>query len=160
MPPIDYLGNGTGPASLGSPGAGTAVAFPHETYVTPLLDLTKAQLGIELLPAKPGYFPILLQTTWSIEQVSGTQTVPASVQAGSDAAHSNFLFASSTTPSNANVNAANPPSIAAGPSNATFQNGLQTNAPIFLDITSPCQGTGGFQLKAKLFMLVGWLATG
>jgi hypothetical protein len=48
-----YLG--TGPQNLEGQGlvAASNVAYPVETYQTPLIDFTKIQLGIELVPARP-----------------------------------------------------------------------------------------------------------
>jgi len=72
--PNDFLGGGLGPIPLGSPGAGSLVAFPGETYVTPLFDLTQPLLGFELVPAKPGHIAFPNGTAvWVIEQVTGTQ---------------------------------------------------------------------------------------
>ena len=111
--------------------------------------------GIELVPAKPGYFPVFSSTKWVIQAVSGSQATPANVNAGSDGAHSNF-FASQASPSNANVNASVPTSIIGGPTAAANTVKRILNAPVIMDITSGAQGTG-LVLRASLLVWVIWL---
>lgn len=159
----DFLGGGAGPLPNGSPGGGGLVAFPFESFVTPILDLTKAQLGVEIVPAKPGHVAVILATSlWFIEQVAGTQTSPPTLQAGSDPAHTNSIPSSSTTPSNADVatSASILPALAVGPTSQSAAVGVRrfVNAPIILDVTAGAQGTGGFSLKARFQCRVIWMA--
>lgn len=161
---FDFLGVGAGPSALG-PGAGSAIAFPGEVYETGLLDLTVPNLGVEIVPAKPGYIPIGLSPVILVEQVAGTQTTPMSSQAGSDSAHTNFVVPGSVAPTNASINACvgNTPAVVGGLSvsgNAARAAQHFTNAPIILDITAGAQGTGGFILKARLVFTIFWTAVG
>ena len=153
----DNLGYGQGPASLGSPGSGAIISFPYEMYQSPQLDLTQINLGIELVPAKPGYIATRQGSLWVIELVQGVQTVPLQVQAGSNAAHTNF-FASSPVPSNVDVNGAVPPCFATSPVVTSAANTVQQfpNTPIIMDVTVGAQGTGGFALKGRLCSIVFW----
>ena len=155
----DVLGNGAGPS--GFPGGGGLVAYPDECFQTPQLDLTVPTLGIELVPAKPGYYPMFVNGRWLIESHAGTQTTPPTTQAGSDAGHVNFLANASTTPANADVNNANPPSISTS-INAGTVNTVQRipNATVFFDVVAGAQGTGGFALRGKFTCIVKWVATG
>jgi len=139
--------------------------LPCETYQTPLLDLTQATLGIELVPAKPGYIPIGLTSIWLIETSTGTQTTPPSIQAGNDSAHTNIMANTSTTPSNANAASCvgNTPALAGGPSTASAaQLAAQhnQNAAVVFDVTAGGQGTGGYTLKGKLVLVIMWQAVG
>lgn len=159
----DYLGNGIGPVQIGTAGSGTLVVFPGETYQTPLLDLTQITLGIELIPAKLGHIPRLsssVSSRWMVESFSGTQVTPATLQAGSDAAHSNFIAPVSTSPDNASVNAANPISFAQGPAEAAVTTQKIPGAPVIFDVVAPCVGTGLFSLKARFACFVTWVAVG
>lgn len=158
---------GVGPEPLEGPGAVAAslVAFQAETYQTPLIDISQPLSGMELIPARPGHFPVLLNAlygVWDIESVTGTQTSPVHLQAGNNAAHTN-MFASTTTPSNGDVNGANVPSLTF--LNATFNIAAPAtqipNATVFLDVTVPAAGTGGFKCMARLSVTVVWFcATG
>lgn len=158
----DYLGNGVGPMSFGPQAGGGLVAFPCEAFETALLDLTVPNLGIEIIPAKPGHFPVLLNPLWIIEQFAGTQTAPGACNAGSNPAHNNFLL-SFTQPSNANVNAitTTPCTLSAGtpvaPANSVTR---IPNAPVILDITQGSAGTGGFVLKGRFVLYVFWVPAG
>jgi hypothetical protein len=160
----DYLGQALGPMALGPfPTSGFQVMYPIEIYQTQILDLTKTASGIELVPAKPGHYPVIFSSTrFLVEAVNGTQTTPAQMQAGSDAAHTN-LFISSALPSNANVNAVSPsalPGLALGPALATDTIRRIPNATVLMDITAGAQGTGSFALRGKLSINVAWIAIG
>ena len=147
----DILGNGVGPS-------GTTASLPGESFQTDLLDLTQPLLGIEVVPAKPGYAPIIFSPEWVIESVSGTQTSPPVYNAGTNPAHTNYNLAANT-PTNAATNAAVPPCLAVGPS-STLPIQLTPNAPVIMDITAGAQGTGSFSLKARLLLTVAWIAVG
>lgn len=158
--PQDFLGPGAGPISTGTGGAGFG-AYAVEAFESPILDLTTTALGVELVPARPFYTPRLITASWLIEKVAGTQTSPPTVRAGNDAAHGNFIGQMSTTPSNANTNAAATPCVVTGPTAGTALGPTVqtiTNAPVLLDIVSGATGTGGFMLKARLVVLVLWFA--
>lgn len=154
---------GVGPQKLEGPDmlSGSIGAYAVEVFQTPLLDLTKTYQKIELVPARPGYFPINLTTgkaQWSIEKVSGTQTTPPTIRAGNDPAHTNFFTSTSTNPSNADVNGANPPSVANGP---FLPLGTEfSNATVYFDLTSPAVGTGGYSCMARLTCAVAWISVG
>jgi len=154
---MDFLGSGLGPSTLGSPGSGALVPLAFETYETQQLDLTVPNLGIELIPAKPGYVPVAYVGYWIIDGQSGTQTSAAVAQAGSDAGHSNFL-ASTATPSNAEVNGSNPPSLAISPNIPADTVKMFANSPVILDVTTAAQGTGSFSLLARLSISVFWIS--
>lgn len=159
----DYLGNGLGGIPLGSPNAATLSAFPAEEYQSPLLDFTVPNLGVEIVPAKPGYVAVRMVAGaigFVIEQVAGTQTTPMTMNAGSDPAHTNIYISSTVRPANADVNTAVPPSIAATPTPAATTVQLFPNAPIVLDITAGAQGTGGFTLKGRFLIRVQWIPVG
>lgn len=159
LSPGDFLGTGTGPVQLGVSGSAGLVSYPTEVFVTPTLDLTIPNLGIEIIPAKPGHIPVVYLSRWIIYSVAGTQTTPATHRAGSNAAHTNIFASSTTTPSNANVNGAVPISFAAGPSLVQPSN-IQPNLPVILDVTAGAVGTGGFALRARLGVFVVWIAQG
>jgi hypothetical protein len=153
---------GLGPQALtGSPSnSGSAGAFPFENYQTPLLDLTIGQqLGIEIFPARPGYIVQVVNRSWLVESLSGTQTVPPSLQIGSNAAHNN-IQALNSSPTNANVNGFTTPFYTSG--GGIIPTGLQqiANATAFLDIITGASGTGGFALKARYVLSVFWVAVG
>lgn len=155
----DFLGNGLGPVPGSNPGGGL-VAYPNETFETPILDLTVPQLGIELVPAKPGHIAFSILAATIIESVTGTQVTPATWRAGSDAARVNQSPLVST-PSNANVNAANPPCVG-GLGGNIFTSPQQqfANTPVLLDVVSGASGTGGFSLRGRFSMSITWLAVG
>ena len=153
---FDFQDSGAGPIAQGATGR---ITYPNEAYVTPLLDLTVVTLGIEFIPARPGHIPQIGASNWIIELVSGTQTVPASFQAGSNAAHNN-IFTTAARPATADVNGANPPSLSTGGVIAATTNQLLPNLPVFLDVTAAAQGTGNFKLKARFVCRVSWLAVG
>jgi len=157
-----YLGQGQGPAPIGPGTTGALSAYPVEMYQSPLLDLTQTVSGIELIPARPGYIPIIELALWETEFTAGTQTSPPTVRAGNDAGHTNFINTSSTTPSNANVNAANVPCLITGPTGALSNQTAQQipNATVLLDVTAGAAGTGGFALRAKLVCMIFWVAVG
>lgn len=136
------------------------VAYVVETFETQKIDLTQSASNIELIPARPGYFPVAASVQWLIESQAGTQTTPPTTNAGSDAAHTNFFPSSATTPSNASVNAAAPPSFANAPAQAADTVQRIANATVFLDITAGAQGTGGFALTGKLVVTVFWISVG
>ena len=155
------IGNlpGVGPESLeGNPTSGYRVAYPFEVFSTPLLDITQPLSAMELIPARLGHVPIAATGTWSIESVVGVQTVPAQVQAGNDASHTN-IFASTASPSNATVNTTTPPSISNG-INKPLRTQIFPNSTVFFDITAGAQGTGGFKCMAKLVVAVLWASIG
>jgi hypothetical protein len=158
--PSDFIGSGAGPIPLGSPGSGSLAAYPVETFISPPIDLTLVTLGIELVPAKPFYFPWLVNANWLIESFTGTQTSPPTFNAGSDLAHLNFISSTSASPSNANTNASSPPAAVAGPPMVFPATPLRSiaNATVFLDIASGAVGTGSFSLKARLVVDVAWQA--
>jgi hypothetical protein len=152
----DIMGNGLGPT-------GSFITLSAESFVTDLIDLTTTPIGIETIPARPGHIPIIIIATWIIELVAGTQVTAATMQSGSNAAHNNFT-ASGQGPTNADVNGANPPSIGDG-SSPLFVPIPSTlpqipNAPVYLDVTAPAQGTGGFALKARALITVTWMPVG
>lgn len=153
---------GSGPQMLEGPGSisGAAGAYPTEVFQTPLLDITQAVSNIEILPARPGYFPFNILSQWVIESVTGAQTVPATIRAGSDPAHLNFYPSINTAPSNANVNAAVPPSLADALNTTGVALKKFPGAPVFFDITAPAAGTGGYSCKARLVILVVWYVSG
>jgi len=161
---IDYL-MGTGPELLEGPGTQSAGNLNLvEIYQSPLLDLTKTYSGIELVPGKPGLipYPIDIQGpgTWLLEQKAGAQTSPPTTQAGSDAAHQNFLKSSNTNPTNALFNTAVAPCILNGPSTGALSGTLKRlpGMPIYFDVTVPAAGTGGYICLARLYVAVGWVA--
>jgi hypothetical protein len=157
---------GAGPQLLEGPGTNSAAvgAYPVETFQTPLLDLTKTYANIELVPARPGYYPVGYVGAgfpqWVIESASGTQTSPPTVQVGSDAAHQNTLALSAATPTNAKVNVATPPTIVDGPTLAATTIQRIPNAPVFFDLTVPAAGTGGYSCMARLVIYICWIAVG
>lgn len=154
----DYLARGQGPVPLGSTGGGSLCGFPVENFQTPLLDLTTANLAIELVPARPGYAPIVNFAEWIISQKFGTQTSTATYRAGSNTGHSNFI-ASVSEPSNAQVNAGSSgPYIASSAFTALIDVKLIPNATVYLDVTAGASGTGGFALLASLSVSVAWVA--
>lgn len=157
----DILGSGAGPAPLGRAGGSGLVVYPDECFQTQQIDLTQVASSIELLPAKPGYFPVLIAAHFLIEATSGTQTTPLTCRAGSDAGHVNFFPTTANAPSNADVNATNVPSISTS-INAGSANNIQRipNATVFFDITAGAQGTGGFTLRGKFNLIVKWVSVG
>jgi|SRR5579863_3571367 len=155
------IGNqpGLGPENLeGNPTSGSFVALWPEVFQTPLLDLTKTLSSMELVPARPGHFPVVcVLANWCIESVSGVQTAPVVYQAGQNAAHTNVFAALTNGPSNADVNGANPPSFG-GQSIGASRVQLIVNTPVFLDITAGAQGVS--KLLARLIVGVEWVAIG
>src|SRR6267142_2458719 len=154
---------GTGPQALEGSNTNSASvgAYPVELFQTPLLDLTKTYSNIEIIPARPGYFPVVLSSSfpeWVIESVSGTQTSPPTIQAGNDAGHVNTIPNTATTPSNALVNAAVPPTVASGPAAPAATVKRVPNTPVFMDVTVAAQGTGGYSCLARLSFVVCWIA--
>lgn len=159
----DFFQRGLGPAPIGSPGGGLSVAWPIESFETPSLDLTVVQSNIELVPARPGYIALGFAALWLIEAISGTQTSPPTLQAGSDAAHSNFIPSTNSLPSNANINGGTTlPFLASSgsfiiissPTTTTLQR--LPNTTTFLDITAGAAGTGDFALRGRLIVGVKW----
>lgn len=155
----DYFGNGAGPLALSQPSGGL-VAYPVETYITPSLDLTIVQLGIELIPAKPGHIVAITVTGFLLESVTGTQTTPLQARAGSDPTHTNISPLITTNPTNAQVNSANTPCTAGGLSSNSVPVQILPSLPVFLDIVAGAQGTGGFSLRGRLAARVAWAAIG
>lgn len=155
---FDTLGVGAGPVPLG-PTASLA-AYPVEAFESPILNLATTTLGIEMIPAKPGYFPSLINLFWIITSKAGTQTTPPTCRAGANSTHDNLWTTSSTTPSNASVNGAAPPSVAFGPLTVNYAARALPNTPIIMDVTTGAQGTGGFTLRAKMLLVVFWLPEG
>lgn len=160
LTPGDFFVPGLGPVSLKGDGSGSGlVAYPAEVFTTPLLDFTVPTLGIELVPAKPGHYPIQLTNprTIIIESVSGTQATAAQIRAGSDPAHTNYLPLTNQ-PSNANVNGAVPPSFAPG-SNVVNTTHRIPNTPVIFDLVTGAVGTApGFVLKARYMTVVIWIS--
>ena len=162
---FDNLGVGAGPSPLGSPGSGSLVMFPAESFETALLDLTVPNLGVEIVPAKPGYISVPNTAVWLIEQAQGNQTVPLSVQLGSDPAHVNWLASVSTFPTAAQFNAC-VGITPCEPGGVGFAGGAALalphppNTPIFMDVTAGAQGTGPMIFKARLVIWVFWVAGG
>lgn len=156
---LDSLGDGLGPTPLGSSGAGSLVAFSHEVYESPTLDLTQTVSNVEIIPAKPGHVAAFVtgDAFWVIESVAGTQVTPPTIQMGSNAAHTNYIPSSAATPPNADVNAATPPSISTFPTAAGNTVQRLANTPVFLDITAGASGTGGYACRARLSVLVRWM---
>lgn len=156
---------GLGPQQLEGPGSASAGlgAFAFEFFQTPLLDLTKTYSNIELIPARPGFIPISSTNVekWVIELVQGTQTSPPTVRAGSDAAHTNFINNQNNTPSNAIVNTTVPPAVTIG-NNLNFVLPVQSlpGVPVFFDLVSPAQGTGGYIVKARYVCGIAWVPVG
>lgn len=157
----DFVQPGLGPGLPGDPSSGIGVvAFPVETFETQTLDLTVANLGLELIPARPGYVPVFVSSYFVITASSGTQTSPLVSQAGQDAAHTNF-WASQNGLSNATVNAGTAPYASIGPmaaAAATVQR--NKNATVILDVTTGAVGTGGFTLSGRFVVVVNFAATG
>jgi hypothetical protein len=154
---------GTGPALLEGAGTNSAgeVAYLIEVFQTPLFNLTNTYSNIEIIPARPGYYPLAFNTAWIIESLSGTQTSPLTLRAGSNPGHSNIFPLQSTNPSNANVNVAVPPSIASGLTIAVPNNTQQiAKATVYMDITAPASGTGGFACTARMSFFVLWIPFG
>lgn len=149
---------GLGPEMLGDPNSGSRVDFPYETYVSPSIDLTQVASNIEIIPARPGHIPFVNIRNWLIESHAGTLVTPPTTKAGNDAAHTNVFSSSSTTPTAADVNGAVVPSIGGGPTFALNAAQRMPNATVYLDVTSPASGTGGFALTARLVMQVFWMA--
>jgi len=161
---MDFLGVGAGPSPLGSAGGGSMVMLPSEVYETPLLDLTVPNLGVEVAPAKPGYMCVGINAHWLIEQAQGNQTVPITVQMGTDPTHTNNLQPTTFFPTAAQFNACvgNTPCwpIGAGFSNSTaFAIQHNANSPMIMDVT-PGAGTGPLVFKARLVIQIQWMATG
>jgi len=152
---LDFLDAGVGPIPAGPSGR---VPFPFESYATPILDLTVANPGLELVPARPGYFAQLSSSLWVIESTTGTQTAPATFQAGDNITHDNVMT-STSTPSNTDVNTAQAPSRGSGGTAAA--DGLMRNPgrPIVIDVTAAA-GTGSFTLRARFIITVWWFAEG
>lgn len=155
-----FNGSGLGPLPNGSPNGGSLVPFPIECFVTPVLDLTIPTLGLEIIPARPGFYPFLQNLSWVIENLAGVQTTPPTIQAGSDPAHMNMLTPFQT-PSNANLATilGSTPATAGG-GNSVSGTQQFPNAPAFLDITIGSVGTGGFVLRARAVVRVGWIGVG
>jgi len=161
----DFLGGGLGPIPLGSPAGGGLLAFPAESFISPLLDLTVPTLGIELVPARPGYFAVPSgNAIILVEQAAGTQTSPPTTRAGSDPGHTNSIPSASTQPTSGAINgliaAGALPGFTIGPVSTANTAGVQqlANTPIILDIVTGAQGTGGYILKAKIEIRVFWVA--
>lgn len=161
---------GLGPQLLEGLGSisGSSTPFAFEIYTTPLLELTQAYTDIEIVPAKPGYFPVLCLpasvANIIIESVVGVQTSPPVYRAGSDPSRLNFMT-ETTTPSNANVNAAAAlglPGASGGPINPASQLSSKRfpGLPIYFSLVTPAVGTGGYSCKAKIVIPVIWLPSG
>lgn len=151
---------GVGPESLeGQSASGSILAYPGEIYQTPLIDISQPLSNLELIPARIGYFPVFiagLGGMCAIESVTGTQTSPVHIQAGNNAAHTN-LFATTTLPSNADVNGASVPSLTTLNPPTNLLTMIQ-NATVFFDITVPAVGTGGFKCLARFAVVVVWMS--
>lgn len=158
---LDSLGDGLGPVALGSSNGGSSLAFSHEVYESPTLDLTQPISNVEMIPAKPGHTAIFTTGDgfWVIESVSGTQVTPPTIRMGADAAHTNCIPSTATSPPNADVNAANPPSLSTFVTGAGNTVQRFANTPVFLDITAGATGTGGYACRARLSILVRWVPT-
>lgn len=154
---FDFLEVGAGPIPSGTAGL---VSYPSETYATPILDLTVANLGIELVPAKPGHFAVSSGSEWIIESVNGTQVTQVTCQAGTDLAHVNFFTSFNGRPTNVEVNGVVPPSLGTGAPTAAQTLQRTSNTPVIFDVTVPATGTGGFALRARFCVRVRWIAEG
>lgn len=146
-----------------------ASAYPLETYQTPILDLTKTYSGIELVPARPGYVATPRSRVWTVISVSGTQTSPATYNAGSNTGlesstaepasiHDNFMPQANALPTNATINSGTTPPFVTNATSAANNLQLFANAPVLLDISVPAAGTGGFKLLMMLTVTVEWIA--
>jgi hypothetical protein len=160
---IDYLGTGLGPQNLGSPGAAGLVAFPMEVFISPVLDLSKVTLGIEIIPGRTGLIPWRTSMAWLIEDASGTQATAPVLQAGSDAAHTNF-FPSSSSPTNSDVASCIgvTPCFSPGFANSSVnqQNQKFAGLPTIMDITSGGLGSVGYTLRGRFYTTVFWMSVG
>lgn len=154
---LDILSNGTGPIPEAA-NAGRS-PYPHETFVSPVLDLTVPTLGIELIPARPGYFAVATSITWVIELVSGTQTSPANFRAGTDPSHLNFITANGR-PLNTDVNGAVTPSVAVGGGLGAVTLPRTSGTTVIMDVTAGAVGTGNFALRGRLAVIARWIAEG
>jgi hypothetical protein len=155
----DFLGGGLGPLPLSAPFVGGGlVAFPVESFTTPLLDLTQVALGIELAPAKPGHYAVPIGNMFIVvESKSGTQTTPPTTRSGSNAAHTNSFPQISTRPANADVAAVAVPGFILGPAAAAAGVQQIANAPVIFDLVSGALGAGGFSLFARFVGRFYWV---
>jgi len=164
---------GLGPQALQGPAnaasCARAGAYPIEAYQTPILDLTKTYSNIELVPARPGYVALARSRFWIVTSVQGVQTSPPTCRAGSNtelesstgepsSIHDNFFPLASTAPSNASVNAITTTPVLIAGSSAANNLQLFQGRTVFLDVTAPAVGTGGFKLFAMLLVTVQWVA--
>ena len=153
----EFFIDGGGPAPLGTPGGAGISCLPGEVYQTPVLDLTAVTLGIELVPAKPGYFPVIVTAWWRIEALRGTQASAAQIRAGSNVARTN-LFTLSNTPSNGNINSGVPQSLSLASLGLNTNLSRLNNTPVFMDVATGAVGTDGtFALTASFAAYVLWL---
>lgn len=120
------------------------------------LDLATTHSGIVLIPARPGFFPVMTSRNWTIKAFSGTQSTAAQSRAGSDGGHVNF-FTLTAAPTNAEVTGT-PPNLAAGPGFPALSTTRIPNADIIMDVPTAATGTGGFALTAELTVVVFWQA--
>lgn len=155
----DFLGPGLGPERT-SPTAPARVILPPEIYVSPVLDMTVPNLGIEIAPARPGHTILPIRSFWIVISKSGTQTSPATASVGTNAAHTNILPSSATTPSNANVNAAVNPVYPINGMTVGGNQAILLNTPAILDVTAGTQGTGGYSLRARFAIILIWFGSG
>lgn len=156
------IGNspGLGPANLEGDQSTSAslVLVRPETFSSPLLDISQALSGMEIVPARPGHVFVVSRMQWIIESVVGTQTVPLNMQIGNNPTHDNVLT-STATPSNVDTNTAIPPSPTTGQAPPALVQNFP-NVPTFMDITSGAQGTGGFKVMARFIISVIWYGVG
>mgnify|MGYP006866179937 CR=1 FL=1 len=141
---------------------GSRVGFLVETFQTPLLDLTQTIDNLEFIPARPKHVPMyafnytLGSSCWIIESVTGTQTSPPTFSIGQDAARTNIVAATATTPSNADVNNAVVPSLGTALAVAVVSAQLLVNTPAYFKIATGAVGTGGYRCMAKFSLTIMW----
>jgi hypothetical protein len=136
-------------------GADAAAVQFQRTFDSGPLDLTMTHADVPLVPARAGYFPVMQARNWVINSFAGTQSTPATVRAGSDAGHTNFIASTATTPSNAEVNGAAPPSLAGGPGFPALTTQRIPGTAVLLDVPTAATGVG-FALTATLVVQVAW----
>lgn len=149
----DILGVGVGPS-------GGMVSFSSDVFITDELDLTTTTFGIELIPSRPNHVPRIFISFWVLDQVSGNQTAPPTMRAGSNAGHNNTL-STSASPTNGEVNGAAGvvPTIANGPTEV-LPHAVFPNTPVIMDVTAGATGTGAFAVKGRLVVAVTWFPVG
>lgn len=126
-----------------------------EIFITDALDLTAIQSNIRLIPARTGFFPVMVSRNWIIETVVGTLTTGPTSRAGNDAGHVNFAASTANTPPAAGVNTFTAPFTSAAngfPSAGTTQ---IPGTDVLMDITLGAVGVG-LTLTARFGVGVNW----